>query len=39
MADTQVTIVGNLAADPEVTKGNGSSWIFEPRLTWANALR
>src|SRR5215217_7903632 len=23
----------------EVTKGNGSSWIFEPRLTWANVLR
>jgi hypothetical protein len=23
----------------EGTKGNGSSWIFEPRLTWANVLR
>ena len=23
----------------EVTKGNGSSWIFEPCLTWANVLQ
>jgi hypothetical protein len=23
----------------EVTKGNGSSWIFEPCPTWANALQ
>jgi hypothetical protein len=23
----------------EITKGNGSSWIFEPALTWANALQ